>query len=225
MYRVVEIFSSIDGEGSRSGRLAQFIRLAGCNLRCSYCDTRYAWDSASGDVHYRRMSAAEIVAALRRDIPHVTLTGGEPLAAAGIRELMQELVSAGFRLNVETNGAVDIAPMRVADGAMQIFTVDYKLPSSGMETEMYMPTFDHLSPDDVVKFVVGDEGDIAPMLRVVETMRRRYAVMPKVYIGVVWGQYEASRLVEVMLGEPLLSDAVLQLQIHKFIWSPDERGV
>lgn len=225
VFPVIEIFASIDGEGSRAGRLAQFVRLAGCNLSCSYCDTRYAWDSRSETVAITPMTAAEIVASLRPDITGITLTGGEPLAVPHVSELIAALVGAGYQLNIETNGAVDIAPFRHAIQGKSFFTIDYKLPSSGMQHRMLDHNYFALHPTDVVKFVVGSDADIAPMLALVGRMQQHYTTMPQIYIGTVWGQYNAQRLVELMLHTPLLANAVLQLQLHKFIWHPDTKGV
>lgn len=224
-YKVVEIFQSIDGEGVRSGSLAQFVRLAGCNLNCSYCDTRYAWDASTCEVLFTMMTADEIVGALRRDIRYVTITGGEPLMADGVSELLERLTSEGFCLNIETNGAVDISPFRQTVLWPSIFTIDYKLPSSGMEKRMLMSNFFALKPSDVVKFVVGREDDIGVMLSVVEQMASHYEEMPHIYIGVVWGEFAARQVVEAMLVNPLLVNATFQLQLHKFIWDADARGV
>ena len=228
-YRVVEIFRSIDGEGRRTGMTAQFVRLAGCNLRCSYCDTVYALYGEKEECKYREMSADEIMAGLDRRIPRITLTGGEPLLHKNVCHLLRRLSGSGYEINVETNGAVPVAPLWEAGLRETVFcTVDYKLPSSGMERHMLMDNYFCLSVQDVVKFVVGDDGDIDPMLSLVKRMLLHYGnfeSMPQIYIGVVWGRYDARRIVELMLDEPLLSGAHMQLQMHKFIWSPDERGV
>lgn len=222
MYKVVEIFSSIDGEGCRAGRLAQFIRLAGCNLQCTYCDTRYAWQ---GLVEYREMTAADILDTLRRDIPNITLTGGEPLLSVGAKKLITSLIDNGYSVNVETNGAVPVEQFRVTESEKLIFTVDYKLPSSGMERFMAMENFFSLKEHDVVKFVVGSETDMTRLTEIVSEMQTHCRRLPQIYIGAVWGRYEPSRIVERMLHEPTLNQAILQLQMHKFIWNPTRRGV
>ena len=229
-YRVVEMFRSIDGEGRRGGMSAQFVRLAGCNLRCSYCDSRYALYGEEEECRYREMSADEIVERLDRRIGRITLTGGEPLIHGGVTDLLRRFSAEGYETNVETNRAVPIGPLWEAGLRDKVFcTLDYKLPSSGVERRMLMDNYFCLGARDVVKFVVGDDGDIAPMLSLVERMERHYSAhgepMPQIYIGVVWGLYDARRIVELMLDEPSLSEARLQLQMHKFIWSPDERGV
>ena len=228
-YRVVEIFRSIDGEGRRAGMTAQFVRLAGCNLRCSYCDTAYALYGEKEECVYTEMTADEIIRCLDNQPRCITLTGGEPLLHKNVRHLLRRLSGSGYEINVETNGAVPIAPLWEAGLRETVFcTVDYKLPSSGMERHMLMDNYFCLSAQDVVKFVVGDDGDIDPMLSLVHRMLLHYGSfesMPQIYIGAVWGQYDARRIVELMLDEPLLSGAHMQLQMHKFIWSPDDRGV
>ena len=126
---VNEIFYSIDGEGLRTGELAVFIRLAGCNLNCSYCDTKYALKISNGN----KMTIAEILEEVGKyNCKNVTLTGGEPLIHAHIKELIDELIKNGYKVNIETNGAVDISEYL----NKCLVTMDYKLPSSGMEKFM-----------------------------------------------------------------------------------------
>ena len=122
---VNEIFTSIEGEGIRAGRLCTFIRFTGCNLRCSWCDTRYAFDEG------REMSVSEILAAVPDGAQCITITGGEPLLQdnASLTELTDALIARGAEVNFETNGSVDFTGF-MKDGTM--ITADYKLPSSGM---------------------------------------------------------------------------------------------
>lgn len=225
-YKVVEIFTSIDGEGKRAGYVASFIRLAGCNLKCSYCDTKYAWDSTRTPVEYTVMTAAEILSALNPDIRNITLTGGEPLIAKNVKLLIEKLVAEGYDVNIETNGAVRIADFREVVTGGSFFTIDYKLPSSGMERYMIEENFHSLTPDDVLKFVVGSEVDIRPMTDLIGRLENVLCEkMPQIYIGVVWNDFDASKIVEMMIENPLLRNARLQLQMHKFIWNPEQRGV
>lgn len=204
---VNEIFDSIDGEGKKAGQLATFIRLCGCNLRCSYCDTTYAFTEG------RDMDVDDIVRQV--SYPNVTLTGGEPLC-----QDVDGLLSAlkGHSVNIETNGSVDIAPYIKYDHVW--FTIDYKSLSSGMADKMLSENFEKLRPQDVLKFVVGDEADLEQALVVYEHYRPKCAV----YIGAVFGQIEPSRIVEFMK-EHELTDWHLQIQLHKVIWNPDLRGV
>lgn len=226
-YKVNEIFRSIDGEGKRAGQPAQFIRLMGCNLQCSYCDTRYAWDPTFEEIKYEVLSTDQILDRLNPNIKNITLTGGEPLIAPHAGELLDALVNSGYHVNIETNGAADITPFRHTIHGNSFFTLDYKLPSSGMEKKMTMTNFDRLLPTDVVKFVVGSEADIPTLLRMAQHIATNYPPhkAPQIYLGTVWNQFDAARLVDFMLNNPSLSDARLQLQIHKFIWPPDARGV
>ena len=225
--KVVEIFDSIDGEGIRTGQSATFIRLAGCNLRCSYCDTLYALFGEDEPCEYTEMTVEEIVQKVNTSYKRVTLTGGEPLIHEGCGSLTERLLSMGCEVNIETNGAADITVLRhlAGDTDKLFFTIDYKLPSSGMSDKMLWDNFLNLRPCDVVKFVVGSEADVEAMKSVMERLTSFYDVMPHIYAGVVFGEYEPQKLVSHILSEPVLKDVVFQLQIHKIIWNPEERGV
>lgn len=229
MFKVVEIFNSIEGEGKRAGKPATFIRLAGCNLRCSYCDTLYALFGEAEECRYTEMSVDKILSGDLK--PCVTITGGEPLIADGIEELVDALLFEGKEINIETNGAVDIMPLlsdiRIHDEDKLFFTIDYKLPSSGMEDRMLFSNFESLMPSDVIKFVVGSDEDFNRMLEVISKIKPYYDAesMPQIYIGCVFGAYDIKRLTERIVDEPLLENTHLQLQLHKIIWNPDERGV
>lgn len=230
MFKVVEIFCSIEGEGKRAGILAQFIRLAGCNLACSYCDTKYAWDARSEDYCYKEMSLEDIVSRLRKDVKAVTITGGEPLLVKNVDSLIAALVNEGYAVNIETNGAVDLTPfVNRYDGNRLFFTVDYKLPSSNMEKFMIPQNFTILSESDVIKYVVGSDDDVQSMLSSLADITKFYGEhnlhMPQIYVGVVWNMFPAEKLVEIMKSNGLLNEAHLQLQLHKFIWEPNKKGV
>ena len=204
---VNEIFDSIDGEGKTAGQLASFIRLCGCNLRCSYCDTTYAFTEG------KDMDVDDIVKQV--SYPHVTLTGGEPLCQ-DVHALLAAL--KGHSVNIETNGSVDIEPYFKYDHVW--FTVDYKSLSSDMAGRMLESNFEKLRPQDVLKFVVGDEADLRQALGVYQLYRPKCAV----YVGAVFGKIEPRRIVEFMK-EHRLTDWHMQLQLHKIIWNPDDRGV
>lgn len=225
--KVVEIFDSIDGEGLRTGQTATFIRLAGCNLRCTYCDTLYALFGEEEKCEYTEISVDEIIARVNPNYRRITLTGGEPLLHLGSTELVSRLLNDGYEVNIETNGAVDIAGFsaKLKDISNMFYTIDYKLPSSGMTDRMIWDNFLSLRPCDVIKFVVGSDEDINMMKAVMDKLTEKYEVMPHVYAGVVFGSYEPARLVEHIMTEPVLKDVVFQLQIHKVIWDPNERGV
>ncbi len=204
---VNEIFDSIDGEGKTAGQLATFIRLCGCNLRCSYCDTTYAFTEGS------EMTVADIVR--RVSYPHVTLTGGEPLCQ-DIGWLLQALQDRS--VNIETNGSMDITPYFVYPHVW--FTVDYKSLSSQMADHMLAKNFSALRSQDVLKFVVGSEDDLQQAWEVCRTYRPPCPI----YVGPVYGQIEAAQIVEFMKTHQLTSWK-LQLQLHKYIWDPNQRGV
>lgn len=216
--RICEIFDSIDGEGLRTGLAATFIRTAGCNLRCPYCDTKYSWDSSGAE----EMSIDDILTRVNPVYKRVTLTGGEPLLQADAAELIARLIKGGAEVNVETNGAADIRPfLDIADPQeLLFFTIDYKLPSSGETAKMLPGNFRSLRKRDAVKFVIGDDNDIQYMREVM-----REFSLPNVFLSAVFGQMEPARLAELVSGDLLFKNARVQLQIHKYIWDPDERGV
>ena len=152
--KVVEIFNSIEGEGIRAGFPATFIRLYGCNLRCSYCDTPYGYEGND----YTEMTTEEIVEKVEEfHCSKITLTGGEPLIHPGFSELLFELTNKGYEVNIETNGSVNVKPYTFSD---IIITMDYKCPSSGQEDKMLLDNIDYLRPTDVIKFVVGTKEDL-----------------------------------------------------------------
>lgn len=225
--KIVEIFNSIDGEGLRAGKTATFIRLAGCNLRCSYCDTLYALFGGEEPCEFTEMTVDEVLSKVNMSFGRVTLTGGEPLLCEESTDLVNKLTALGVEVNIETNGAVDITEFseKLGDISNMFYTIDYKLPSSGMTDKMIWKNFESLRPCDVVKFVVGSDEDIQLTIAIVKKLKQVYTKMPHIFIGAVYGIYDARKLVEIILKEPVLSDARFQIQLHKVIWNPDERGV
>ena len=213
--KVVEIFNSIEGEGKRAGLPATFIRLFGCNLRCSYCDSMYAVEGTD----YTEMSVEQIMdKAEEIGCPNITITGGEPLIHKDIVDLLTTLCSGGFWVNVETNGSVKI-PYRTVDDRL-FYTVDYKTGSSGMSDKMDLELFKRLTKSDVLKFVVGSSQDLTEA----SLFCKNLSSQPQIYISPVFGNIEPVELVEFVLANKLW-DWKVQLQLHKFIWEPDERGV
>lgn len=225
--KIVEIFNSIDGEGIRTGQPATFIRLAGCNLRCSYCDTVYSLFGEETPCEYTEMTIEEVISRVNRNYSRITLTGGEPLIHKDSAELVRRLLETDCEVNIETNGAVDIMEFlnKIPDTDRLFFTIDYKLPSSGMTDKMIWNNFLNLRSCDVIKFVVGSDEDINLTIDIVRQLKQVYKNMPHIFIGAVYGMYDAQKLVEIILKEPVLSDARFQIQLHKVIWNPDERGV
>lgn len=209
--KVNEIFYSIEGEGIRAGMPCTFIRLHGCNLNCSYCDTRY---SCEGEA-YKTMSITEIMDEVKGiGCPNITVTGGEPLIHEGIDNLLIRLVKNGYNVNVETNGSV------VPTILGPIYTVDFKTKSSGMSDRMNKEAFRALDTDDVVKFVVGSTEDLEQALSFVE---ENY-IEANIFVSPVFGKIE---LVDIanFLKDHKLYNWRMQLQMHKYIWSPEARGV
>ena len=221
MMKVVEIFLSIEGEGERAGLPAVFIRLAGCNMNCSYCDTRYACDKPE----YTEMSIKQILETVKSfGCERVTLTGGEPLIHGGVHQLIDALCKNDFEVNVETNGSVYVYPFRVSeDGGLYenlFFTIDYKCPSSEMEYKMVESNFIYTSKDDVVKFVVGSKEDMEKALEVI----RKWVIDTPIYFSPVFGKIEPKEIVEFILENKAFNVSV-SIQMHKVIWEPERRGV
>lgn len=218
MFNVAEKFVSINGEGQKAGQLAVFIRFAGCNLRCSYCDTKWANDF---DLKGENLTAEQILEyVLDTGVHNVTLTGGEPLLRPEIEELISMLVKAGLWVEIETNGSVPLKPLE--KDSRPHFTMDYKTPSSNMESEMLVSNFDLLEPDDVVKFVCGSSDDLNCTYDIIK--KYNLTEKCKVYLSCVFGNLQPSDAVDFMK-EKNLNGVNFQLQIHKFIWNPDKRGV
>lgn len=221
--KVVEHFISINGEGRKAGQLAHFVRFAGCNLACRYCDTRWA---NAADVPYESMGAGQIYELLQKaGICNVTLTGGEPLLQEGIGELLDLLRrEICFSVEVETNGAVELTPFLPDTGQDNVsFTMDYKLAGSGMEQKMLLSNYAHLRSCDTVKFVVGS---VEEMIRCKEIMDRFHLIERGcgIFISPCFGQIDPAELVDYM-AEQKWNHVNLQLQLHKLIWDPDQRGV
>lgn len=215
--RVVEIFNSIDGEGCRAGKLATFIRTAGCNLRCSYCDTSYAQEMAQG----QDMTVEQICEQVKEIGCHnITLTGGEPLLHCEAPELVKVLCRYG-QVNIETNGTMPIEPFLSLKNT--IITMDYKCPSSGCESMMRLENLELLRPWDVLKFVVSEDD-----FRAVREVLLYYQIRAQVYLSPVFGKVELPKIVgfvKRLHKEGLAENVRMQLQMHKIIWDPQKRGV
>ena len=219
-YQVVEKFVSINGEGRRAGELAAFIRFKGCNLQCSYCDT--SWANEPG-CESERLTEEEILSWIRETgVKNVTLTGGEPLLRKGMEELIEAILEdPSQRVEIETNGSVDLKPYHILKKRPS-FTMDYKLPGSGMEAQMRTENFVLLNTDDTVKFVVKDYTDLCRARDVI----REYDLTEKchVYLSPVYGQIELEDIVNFMK-DNRMNDVNMQLQMHKIIWDSEMRGV
>lgn len=229
---VAEIFYSIDGEGVRTGLPVIFIRLFGCNLNCSYCDTRYACKADEADengiVGFDMMDFDRIMFNIKQYEPCkcITLTGGEPLIHENTARLVMLLRQNGYEVNIETNGAVDLRPFIVYQDGFDspgeyFFTMDWKSISSGESDKMLVENLGVLETHDVIKFVVGSIEDLDQMR---ELLEHHQGLKAQVFVSPIWNQISPRLLVEYVL-EHKLTDVRVQVQLHKIIWDPNKRGV
>ena len=217
-YRLAEHFISINGEGQLAGALALFLRFAGCNLRCDWCDTAWACGKDAPHENVTLSRIKEIAEeAMAQGVRTVTLTGGEPLLQEQIADVIRCLVDMGLRVEIETNGAVALAPFQNSGAC---FTMDYKLPSSRMEQHMLTENFALLHEADTVKFVCGSRADVFRAKEIAAQFKPQCPL----YLSPVFGRIEPAEIVEIMK-EQHMGNFRLQLQLHKFIWDPNERGV
>ena len=211
---VCEIYQSIQGEGTCAGRRCVFVRLAGCNLRCSYCDTPHAQSDEGAD----RMPVSDLLDAVTGyECPLVEVTGGEPLLQPGTVHLLDRLVAAPYEVLLETNGSLDIGC--VPSGVKRI--VDVKTPGSGMADRNLWTNLECVTGDDEVKFVISDRNDYEWAVNVVhehDLVGRATALFSPAH-----GRLEARRLAEWILDGRL--DVRLNLQLHRVIWPNRDRGV
>ena len=206
MLRVVETFTSLQGESTQAGRKCFFIRLEGCNLSCGYCDTTYA---ASGGREYSIGMLVE--AAEKSGVRLVEITGGEPLLQKETADLCRALLNNGFEVMLETNGSLSIAEIPKAVRRI----VDCKLPDSGMSSFMLEENYSLLTEHDEVKFVVSSKKDFdyaAEICRKYDLVSRT----PHLLVSPVWGKYPFEELAQWVLASEL--PLRLQLQFHKIIW-------
>lgn len=209
--RVTEIFHSIQGESTHAGRPCAFVRLAGCNLRCRWCDSEYTFTGGE------RMSIDEIVARVKSyGCKLVEVTGGEPLAQAESFDLIRRLADEGFEVLIETSGSIDVAPV---DERAKII-LDIKCPGSGEVEKNRWSNLDILRPHDEIKFVLAGRADYDWARRVIEEKRLdRWTIL----FSPVWGELALKPLAEWMLADRV--PARLQTQLHKHIWGADVHGV
>jgi 7-carboxy-7-deazaguanine synthase len=208
-----EIFHSIQGESTYTGRPCVFVRLTACDLRCSWCDTPYAFTEGS------KMSIDAIVSQVEQyGCDLVEITGGEPLLQRDVYPLMEQLLDAGRTVMLETGGHVSIRD--VPAGVIRI--VDVKCPGSGEAARMHWENLELLTPQDEVKFVIRDRADYE-YARGVLARHRLADRIATVLFSPVHDVLPAKDLAGWILGDRL--PVRLQLQAHKFIWSADTRGV
>jgi 7-carboxy-7-deazaguanine synthase len=209
---VNEIFHSIQGESTHAGRPCVFIRLTYCNLRCEWCDTGYAFYEG------KQMSVDEILGCVEKfACKLVEVTGGEPLVQEGVHELLKELCKRGYDVLVETGGSLDIG--RIDPRVTRI--VDLKCPGSGMEKKNLWSNLAHIRNTDEVKFVIRDRQDFDWAVQVTKSyeLDRKCTVL----MSPVFGVLDPDELARWILKDGM--NVRLQLQMHKYIWEPNTRGV
>jgi len=208
-----EIFHSIQGESTHAGRPCVFVRLTACDLRCRWCDTPYAFHEG------RKMSVDDVIADVEaRGCPTVEVTGGEPLLQPDVYPLMQRLLDSGKTVMIETGGHRSIAG--VPAGVIRI--MDIKCPGSGEAEKNDWSNLAHLTGHDEVKFVIADRTDYEYARDIVrrENLPSR---VNAVLLSPVHGELDPKQLSEWVIADRL--DVRVQLQVHKYIWSPETRGV
>jgi 7-carboxy-7-deazaguanine synthase len=213
MLTVNEIFHSIQGESTHAGERCVFVRLTACDLRCSWCDTPYAFHEG------RKMSVDEVVAVVEGyDCPAVELTGGEPLLQSDVYELMDRLLGLGKTVMIETGGHLSVA--RVPRAVVKV--MDVKCPGSGEAHRMQWANIGLLAPHDEVKFVLKDRADYEYARGVVHE-RGLAGHVAAIHFSPVHGVLPARHLAEWVLEDRL--PVRVQVQVHKYIWDPNTRGV
>jgi 7-carboxy-7-deazaguanine synthase len=212
MLKITEIFASVQGETSYSGYPFAFVRLTGCNLRCRYCDTTYAYDSGE------EFPLEEVVSRVTAfGLTRACVTGGEPLLQEEAFALVAALLDRGQDVLVETNGTLPLAGL----DRRAVKIMDVKCPSSGEGRKMLWENFRHLTERDEVKFVISSEEDY----RYAKDVAARYRREKKwgILLSPAFGFLPPERLAGWMVADGI--DARLQLQLHKLVWGPDRRGV
>jgi len=210
--KINEIYYSVQGESTHAGRPCIFIRLTYCNLRCSYCDTEYAFYDG------KDMEITDIMSEIKQwDCNLVEVTGGEPLFQEECIDLLNELVNSNYEVMLETGGSLSISnvPKKV------IKIVDFKCPSSKMVKKNIWSIVDDLQPHDEVKFVIGNRGDFDwAKDRITEYSLDKICTL---LFSPTFGEIDPQQIVEWILADNL--PVRMQMQMHKMIWSPEEKGV
>jgi len=214
--KLTEIFYSLQGEGINIGKPTVFIRFTGCNLDCSWCDTDYARQDG------KSYGLEDVLKELSDKFPacrHVCITGGEPLCQMDeVKALMQALLQSGYRIDLETNGAVDISPLReIIEQKTVVVAMDVKTPSSREQDSFIAANLALLKSKDMLKFIIADEKDYGFSKKFIEHRRPDCRI-----IFTAEGGTELGWLAEKILEDKL--EVRLLPQLHKLIWGPDARG-
>jgi 7-carboxy-7-deazaguanine synthase len=219
---MVEIFETVEGEGTRAGYPTVFVRLFGCNLRCTWCDTTYSYPPSEAELW---LSKEEIAARVRGyKSNHVCLTGGEPLM---YREKSLAVINALLAIetlediHIETNGAIALDYfMERVDSPIVRYIMDFKLPDSGEMDKMNLDNLALLRQQDELKFVIGSEADFMEAKKIIDIYKPKAVCL----FSPVWETMHPRKLVALIL-EHGLSQVKLNMQLHKIIWDPKQRGV
>lgn len=212
LLKVNEIFESIQGESTYAGLPSVFVRLSGCNLRCSYCDTQYAYGKGE------ELAVGEVLRKVEGFNPSlVEITGGEPLLQKEVHSLAEKLLARNYKVLVETNGSIDTG--RLNKRAVKI--LDLKCPDSGMSDRMDWSNLEKLSPEDEIKFVLCSRGDYNWAKEIISrhSLNKDHILL----MSPVKGKLAPAKLAKWILEDDL--KARLQLQIHKYIWPGEKRSV
>lgn len=232
LFNVNEIYNSIEGEGVQAGKLTTFVRFAGCNLACKWCDSKYALGI---NRETTLMSPAQIIEQIK--FHNVTLTGGEPLFRSGIIEFIKFLLKKGYHVNLETNGSLSIKDLyRISGRENLTIMMDYKARSSNNRPTTKLDNFQYLTSHDAVKFVISSEADFNEFFDIWEKV-----IMPKRWFKGSYQVFLSSCFEDIYPADLYKLQAAgyertnykkeyeervrLQLQMHKYIWPPDQRGV
>ncbi len=210
--KVCEIFTSIQGESSYVGLPCTFIRLSGCNLDCSYCDTQYAREGGEEMTEDDIINEVSLIG-----VNLIEITGGEPLLQNGVPQLVERLLNEGYSVLVETNGSQSI---RGIDKRATVI-LDIKTPGSGMSDDMDLTNLDFLKPTDEVKFIIVDRDDYEWARDFVS--RNALDLKCGVLLSPAFGRLDPEELSSWMLKDRV--HARLNVQMHKYIFGPDRRGV
>ncbi len=212
MLKVNEIFYSIQGESSYAGLPCVFVRLTYCNLRCVYCDTEYAFFEG------RDMSIDDIILEVKKyNCNLVELTGGEPLMQKESFDLLKKLCDENFEVLLETSGSISIQEV---DPRVKII-MDLKTPSSGMMEKNLLSNINHIKSSDEIKFVIADKSDYEWSKQIIQKFELNNKC--SILMGCVFGNLEPRELSNWILQDNL--KVRFQLQVHKYIWEPNQRGV
>lgn len=213
MLKINEIYHSIQGESTNAGKPCVFVRLTYCNLRCTYCDTEYAFYEG------KDMSVKQVIDEVEKyNCKLVEITGGEPLVQLNeCLQLMKELCELGYEVLIETGGSISIKDI---DPRVKII-MDLKCPSSGMDQKNLYENIQYLKPTDELKFVIGNREDYEWTLKLLN--KHNLYGKCEILFSVVFGKLESVELVNWILEDQL--EVRFQLQMHKYIWHPETKGV